>query len=162
MQNIRRILVPIDFSACSRAAIDYAAFLARSFEASIDLLHVREPPPLFSPEMVMLMPGDRPGTLTEFAASPGGTECKSLLAELELLRIPVRGRLESGPIAETVVEVADDYDLIVMGTHGRTGLTRLVLGSVAEQVVRHARCPVLTVRAPSPAARRVVESEVRS
>jgi nucleotide-binding universal stress UspA family protein len=107
----------------------------------------------------------RKRTLVELMRTEGGRKLEMLLKRLEERGLrEVRGRLEAGPARQAIVEsaAAGGYDLIVIGTHGRTGLAHVVLGSVAEWVVRHAPVPVLTVRsgmapiqaahAPPPAA----------
>ena len=139
----RLILCPTDFSPPATAAFKLACELARDHQARVTLLHV--PHPLQSYDQ--LAESRRPGFRDE------------LRAELNRLRPPDSGVavtyliLEGDP-AEVIVDVAREHgcDLIVMGTHGRGGLGRLVLGSVAEQVIRHAPCPVLTVKGPRPAA----------
>lgn len=148
MRVPNRILVPVDFSDCSRAAVEYAATLAKRLGAEVDVMHVLETPHYVASQVMVHL------SLDEFERSQAGTAMKELLSTLEergLLR--VRGRLESGEACSSILQVAEKepYDLIVMGTHGRTGLSHLLMGSVAEKVVRQARCPVLTVRSP-PAA----------
>lgn len=154
MFNLSRILVPVDFSACSRAALDYAAFVARKFSATIDVLHVWEPPrPLWWEGMYPVDVIGEQRTLVAFESSRAGREMKAFLAHLEEDEgLCTRGRLESGDPYRTILAVARDdrYDLIVMGTHGRTGMSHLILGSLAEAVVRRAPCPVVTVRSTDP------------
>jgi len=151
MFRVARILVPVDFSACSRAAMEFAAYFAGRFGASVDVLHVWEPPRYVIPEVTVEVPGEPKKTLLEFARSEAGKEMESFLEELQRSgTVKVRGRLESGDPTEVILELTDtdEYDLVVMGTHGRTGLSHLFLGSVAEKVVRRSRKPVLTIRHP--------------
>jgi len=148
--KLKRILVPVDFSACSREALRYAAFLASPFDASIDVLHVWEPLPYLAPETLIRV-GSTDQTLAQFARTEAARDMEQFLFELSKLGVEnARGRLETGHPARTILEVIakGDYDLVVMGTHGRTGLSRLVVGSVAEKVVRGAVRPVVTVRHP--------------
>lgn len=137
--QVRRILVPVDFSPCSRAALEYAEDLAESLGASVDLLHVWAGLYHHSLETE---------PLALFAHSELAREMEALLAELEQRGIDAHGRLEQGSPREAIVRAAGEgkYDLIIMGTHGRTGLAHLFLGSVAESVFRRAPCPVLTIR----------------
>jgi nucleotide-binding universal stress UspA family protein len=137
---VRRILVPVDFSPCSRAALNYAADLGGSLGASVDLLHV------WAGLYHHSLEGE---PLALFAHSELAQEMETLLAELERRGIDAHGRLAMGTPREAIVRAATDgkYDLIIMGTHGRTGLAHLFLGSVAESVFRRAPCPVLTIRA---------------
>jgi nucleotide-binding universal stress UspA family protein len=153
MIAIDRILVPVDFSACSQAACEHAAFFATRFGAAVDLLHVWDAPTPAGPAMTYLAMGAGGETDPELGAMVEEQARKALgqlVAAFEQRVRPVRGRLEMGVPAEVIVRVAAEgkYGLVVMGTHGRTGFSRLIMGSVAEKVVRGASCPVLTVRSP--------------
>ena len=148
MQPIKRILVPVDMSPCSQAALEYAVFLADRLEVEPPevivlhawLTHAWEPPPVG-------LPWVRPGH-AEMAAERA---VEMFVADVgPPASIPIRIHLEHGHAPEVIVDVAKGCDLIVMGTHGRTGLLHLLLGSVAEKIVRHAPCPVVTVHAPGP------------
>jgi nucleotide-binding universal stress UspA family protein len=150
MKNIRRILVPIDFSPASCAALDLAATLAKATDASVDVLHVWDPPGLM-PAGLLAVDHDGEGpplTVEELARDRAEVGLKDARAMLEQRHIPSHAHLGVGNPAQEIVEVADTqhFDLIVMGTRGRDGLAHLLLGSVAEKVVRHAHCPVITVR----------------
>lgn len=149
MPHVDKILVPVDFSVCSRAALEMAEVIAEKFGASVDVLHVWEPPRYVIPEVTVQLPGEPQQTLAQFARSAAGKEMEAFLVALEGKgQLRVRGRLESGDPTEVIIDLADreQYDLIVMGTHGRRGLSHVLLGSVAEKVVRRAACPVLTRR----------------
>src|SRR5262245_767713 len=142
MLPIHTILHPTDFSAPSGHALGFACALARDYGARLVVLHVTPLQPVFAGE------GMPPPDPEEIRAA--GDE------QLRKLRLPaddVRAerRLESGAAAAEILRVAREInaDLIVMGTHGRTGLGRLLMGSVAEQVVRKAPCPVLTATVPA-------------
>ena len=154
--SIRKILVPVDFSEGAEPALTVAATMARSFGASIDLLHVWQPPPLI-PLPVVVVPssgGSTPVNLEELARTTAGAQMKQLVERLRAEGVAeVHSRVGIGAPAHEIVELAQlgHFDLIVMGTHGRTGIAHAVLGSVAEKVVRRAKCPVLTVRSSSPA-----------
>lgn len=148
MLKIKTILCPTDFSAEARSAFEVACALAREAHGRLVVLHVERPP-------VTTVGGTAgvPPLPTEY-------DREHLREELNALRPPtpdvrVEHRLEYGEPDYRIVEVAGELgaDLIVMGTHGRTGLRRLLMGSVAEHVVRKAPCPVLTMRTP-------VESEL--
>jgi universal stress protein A len=144
--NIRHILVPVDFSDDSQAVVDRAVELARVSRASLTLYHVHEPARAPS---------------GEYDASVDRLELARLEAEEEQLRkwaVSLRPRVDAGFLMqsgspwECIVHQAatSSADLIVMGTHGRSGVKRLFLGSVAERVVQHAPCSVMVVR-PGPA-----------
>jgi nucleotide-binding universal stress UspA family protein len=154
MGTIHRILVPVDFSEPSRRALDYAAELARPLGAAIEVLHVVEIP-AFVPSAGL--PEARASDLSLAALVRESAEklLAQFVGEAAERGIAVRAsRLELGspPQVITGIAVKEDYDLIVLGTHGRTGLTRALMGSVAERVVRHAPCPVLSVRPCAPPA----------
>jgi nucleotide-binding universal stress UspA family protein len=140
MLPLHTILHPTDFSEPSDFAFELACALARDYGARLLILHV-VPPPLFHGEVV-----DR-------RAETGFT--KGIRELLERRRptdatVPVEHVLDDGDPAGVTVHLAQERrcDLIVMGTHGRTGLGRLLMGSVAERVMRAAPCPVITVRTP--------------
>jgi nucleotide-binding universal stress UspA family protein len=142
MLAIRTILHPTDFSDRSEHAFHLACSLARDHGARVVLLHVVSLP-VAAYEGVVLPPPIEEAT----------EDAKRRLSQMKPAAIPVEHRVAEGDPAEMILRVAEEIhaDLIVMGTHGRTGLGRLLMGSVAEQVVRRAPCPVLTMKAPFPA-----------
>jgi len=149
MSTFNRILVPVDFSACSRAALDQAYSLAEQFGGTIDVLHVWNPP-LYIGADVGLSFGESGRTLWDYARAAAAKDMEQFLANFQRRgAVKITFRLEQGSPYERILSIANSgkFDLIVIGTHGRTGLSHLFLGSVAERVVRHSRCPVLTVRA---------------
>jgi nucleotide-binding universal stress UspA family protein len=150
--TISRILVPVDFSPHASRALQYATTLATQYGARIELLHVIEDPVTSGawssevyianmPELLASLTANATRRLEELKA----TLPASIVADTEVI---------VGHPAATIPEHAQDgrFDLIVMGTHGRSGLSHLVMGSVAERVVRRAQCPVLTVREGDPGA----------
>jgi nucleotide-binding universal stress UspA family protein len=149
MFTLRRILVPVDFSPCSKAAVSYACFLAERFDAAVDVLHVWQTPDYTSPEQLVQVPGETQHTLASLARRKAEVAMEGFLADLKT-PVKLASRFESGDAYSTILNFAVEgwYDLVVMGTHGRTGLSHLVMGSVAEKVARSAPCPVLSVRAP--------------
>lgn len=157
-EAITRILVPIDFSAHSDRALRYATTLADRFNATVEVLHVVEDPFVsgaWSPEAVA---PNIPELLADLVAAARGKLDDLRAAAIEKgvrLKTTVLTTVVSGRPADTIADYArtERFDLIVMGTHGRTGLTHALLGSVAERVVRTAPCPVMTVRDATPPAR---------
>jgi nucleotide-binding universal stress UspA family protein len=144
MLPVQTILHPTDFSEHSRPALELAFALARDYGARLVVLHAVAAPVVIYREAVV-------------APSPDELRAAAW-DQLEGLEVPGAGarverRLGDGDAPAEILRAAQQLkaDLIVMGTHGRTGLGRLLMGSVAEQVVRRAPCPVLTVRTP-PAA----------
>lgn len=143
--KLSRILVPIDFSDTSGAALDYATFLAKTFGATVELIHVLDPMLQVSGDS-MFAGAAPPETLAEQGRRIATDELQRLAERLERQGLTVRTSLETGAPWECVVRSGARADLIVMGTHGRTGLTRVLLGSVTDKVVQRSPVPVLTVR----------------
>ncbi len=161
-RNITRILVPTDFSEPSDAALAYGKSLAERLGASLHLLHVFEDPytmVTYAPEVYApIAPG-----LRDVAVRDAETQLANRLSAAERARFHGTTEIVTGLTAKEIVQYAKDHavDLIVMGTHGRRGIAHLMLGSVAEHVVRTAMCPVLTVRgALTAASNRVRDAEV--
>lgn len=148
MIDLHRILVPTDFSKSSRNALTYGAAFATRFGAELHLLHVVQDLALFIPEAVMLAPPMVPPVEQFVTAARAALD--RAVRELAAPDVRVIPQVAEGTPFEEIVRFAreKDIDLIVMGTHGHTGLAHLFLGSVAEKVVRRAPCPVLTVRHP--------------
>jgi universal stress protein A len=147
MNRTKNILVPIDFTPGSEKAVDLACLLARPLGAGLVLLHVYEPPDAAS----AIVPGadaDRDEAESRSFSDRGLTRMRDDLALRGFTDVVLR--TEPGAAEQVILDLAtaDEYALIVMGTHARTGLDRLVQGSVAERVVRSAKCPVLTVHLP--------------
>lgn len=133
----QRILCPIDFSVPGTAALDVASKLARQTQAKLYLVHVEENPAVVNPGLFGGLPPSSWRDSHELALTlPTATEVRF---EHDLLL---------GDPATEIVRFAEehDVDLIVMGTHGHSGVLRALLGSVAEHVVRHATVPVLTLK----------------
>ena len=145
--RLNKILVPVDFSDFSTKAVDYALAFAEQFEARIILLHVVEP--AVYPESTMLV-----ATALDDLNNDLRQVAQQKLSELRRERIGERAPSEllvrmGRAFSEIAAAAADlDVDLIILATHGYTGLKHVLLGSTAERVVRHAPCPVLTVRDP--------------
>jgi nucleotide-binding universal stress UspA family protein len=141
--RIRQILCPVDFSPFARRALDHAAVLARWYEAELTVLHVS---PLM-PTLFGMEPAVSAATLAPFDREALGRELVTFVGETMNATPRPQLLVRSGPAAATVLGYAAENgtDLIVLGTHGRTGFERFMLGSVTEKVVRKATCPVLTV-----------------
>lgn len=138
MGSIRRILCATDFSEIAAEAFRFAQRLATDQHAELILAHLFETPVRLSPDAQTL---------------PADPQVAAQLAALaRTATVPVVTALHAGNPGEGICWLAQqqECDLIVIGTHGRTGLVHLLLGSVSEHVMRHARCPVLTVRQRSP------------
>ena len=138
-----KILFPTDFSPASEDALRWATALARDSGATLSIVHVEEPPMAYGGgEMYIALDDEE---------TKG--QLRRMLGNVVPLDHNVRfeHKLLVGDPATAIVDAAaqENADLIVMGTHGRTGLSRLLMGSVAEAVVRRAKCPVLTVKHPA-------------
>jgi nucleotide-binding universal stress UspA family protein len=149
---LKQILVPVDFSNCSYAALRRAAELARSTGAKIDLLHVWEVTAQLPPDMIFDDHAPPGQILSHAILTHAQRHLDELVKQAKAEGTEIREtRLVRGATAHTIVEIAekDGYDLIAMGTHGRSGFERLLLGSITEKVVRRSTVPVLTVREAS-------------
>lgn len=147
MPTIKSILVPVDFSPNANAAVEYATFLANAFQAAITLHHVYQVPPLLNP----IVPGADNRADLEVARLSATRELERLCADVQARASgEVRIVAEPGIAADAILDRARSgaFDVIVMGTHGRTGLRRLLMGSVAEAVIRRADRPVVIVHIP--------------
>ena len=143
MIGLKRILVPTDFSETSAAALRYGVALARAFGSQIYLLHVPEHPGEAAET-------EYPLGLFETMQNAAHDRLGHLLNEGEMRELKPECAMRLGKPSEEIVRHASEHeiDLIVMGTHGREGIARAFMGSVAETVVRRAPCPVLTVHHP--------------
>ena len=148
--TVHHILVPIDFSPYAEQALDYAMALAQKLQARVTLLHVIQPPVVvnvegglwpsstFLADLEATIRGDLEGYLARVTAA-------GLTGEMVVIHgVPFQQILDTAK--------ARQVDLIILGTHGRTGLAHVLLGSVAEKVARLAPCPVLIARQPAPGA----------
>lgn len=143
MPTLRRILCPVDFSECSNHSLDFAAVVAREYSASITILHV-------VPPVISVIPAEAPFP-TAFEEAAASLERQRLhttaFVEERCPGLPVDSVVSEGRVADEIARCAATLraDLIVIGTHGRSGFNRLVLGSITETVIRQAPCAVITV-----------------
>ena len=147
---IRTILVPIDFSACSRAALDQAIDLARLVSARLVLLHSYWVSVSLTP--VSSLSWTIPPDFLEKMREGTGAELEQLTKRAAQMGVACESRVSAEPAVSCILELAKTLpaDLIVMGTHGHTGLKHIMLGSTAERIVRLAPCAVLTVKVKTP------------
>lgn len=141
--NAKKIIFPTDFSTTSDSALEEAASLARSRGDTLLIVHVQEPSDFYRGEFYYGLPEPDVESLIDMlhSISPKADEVRC------------EYRLLAGDPAAEIVRLArkEEADMIVMGTHGRSGVLRLLMGSIAEAVIRSAPCPVLTYKAPRPA-----------
>jgi len=143
MREYRTILVPYDFSGHARAALEAARDLAQRFDAALHLLHVIQPPMYAIPGVAEL-----PSTALVDLHDGIRASLEEIAGKVELPRRVEAHIVEAMNIASAINQYAEHIkaDLIVMGTHGRTGLAHAFMGSVTERTLRSAPCPVLTLR----------------
>jgi nucleotide-binding universal stress UspA family protein len=141
--SVRNVLFATDFSATSESALPYATAICRRFRSTLHLVHV------LSEASLLMMTGGvdyvSMGTIYEDAHNEAKDKLDQIAAHFET--IPHHNYVRHGAVWKKLAEIIEqnEIDLIVVGTHGRTGLGKLLLGSVAEDILRHASCPVLTV-----------------
>jgi nucleotide-binding universal stress UspA family protein len=144
MESIKKILCPTDFSESSAVGVEAAVDLASRLGASIELVHVIQPPIYVGWE-------DSPAGLAasaqvlEQAREHAQQQLDAMAKKYAARGVPVQSQLLEGSAHQEIAELSKQVDLVVMSTHGRTGLPHLFLGSVAERVVRTAHSPVMTV-----------------
>ncbi len=146
--GIRSILVPIDFSIHSKNALKYAVPMARRFGASVHLVYVVEPT-IYPADLgfgQVVLPG-----VEDELREKGGSELQSLIRKEIGGSVKASWSVRTGNPHQEILREADErkVDLIVVATHGHSGVEHMLFGSTADRVVRHAKCPVLTVR-PQP------------
>ena len=139
----KTILVPTDFGKGSDHAVHYATEMAKALGAELVIMHAYEIPMMGFPDGAFIATPELASRVADGALEG----LKHAVALTEGKGVPVRSLLKQGPTWRTIIETSDEVGagMIIMGTHGRHGLPRALLGSVAEKVVRAAHCPVLTV-----------------
>jgi nucleotide-binding universal stress UspA family protein len=149
--TLHKILAPVDFSPASPLSLSYAAELARGFGGTVHVIHAWEAPVYLRPDLTVWS-GEVSATLGDQIRHAAEQAMREFLTKMALDANPAfTSEIIQGTPYKTILTAAEQgkFDILVMGTHGRTGLSHALLGSVAEKVVRHAPCPVLTVRAPA-------------
>lgn len=142
-----RILVPVDFSDCAPYLLAEAVKLARPLGATLTLLHVVEPPDGLLPDTpIQPDPAAPTTTVSRFLVEAAERRMPEFTDFAEKAGVAAEPRIVLGRTGETIVDQTEGHDLVMMGTHGRRGVSRMVLGSVAEQVTRRSEIPVMTVR----------------
>ncbi len=154
MTSFERLLIPVDFSDCSKAALTHGLALAARLGAEVEILHAWHAPTNVAEHLAAPVEGESaPRSLAGVARTEARRQLDAFLAGTTMPPgVPVAVRVEFGRDAEVIVAAAARFDLVLMGTHGRTGPSRLILGSVAEKVARKSPCPVWTVHAEAPPA----------
>jgi len=145
--DIKEILVPVDFTETSDRALDYAVELAKKLGARVTVMHAYELPIYGFPDGALVATVEVATRISQ-AAQEGLT---AAVEKRKAAGVEMRAILRDGPPAEEIAAVAKDIEagLVVLGTHGRRGLRRAIMGSVAEEVIREVHVPVLTVHDPN-------------
>jgi nucleotide-binding universal stress UspA family protein len=152
LKPIRKILCPIDCSPGCGAAVDYALALAQQCGAEVHVLHVWQLNYHVRHDLSVWMEVHGQTPIAKVVEKEARDETDKFVASLPSeARARIKVHVVEGEPLRTVVDLAtrDGFDLIAMGTHGRSGIMHIAIGSVAEKVVRHSACPVLTVRLPA-------------
>jgi nucleotide-binding universal stress UspA family protein len=146
--TVQHVLVPLDFSTYAEQALDYAIALAKKLPARVTLLHVIQPPAVVNVEGG-IWPSSK---FVQDLEAEVMRDMKTYLTRVTAAGVKGEMRVVHGVPFHQIIETAQgqQVDIIVMRTHGRTGPSHVLLGSVAERVVRLAPCPVLVVRQPAP------------
>ncbi len=145
---IQHILVPVDYSSCSRAALHFAVDLAGKYQASLDIVHVWDRPSYVSDVIMTTSEAVSGKSLIAMIQENAQRDLDEFLKGVELgSGSAAKGRLISGDPASALLHELKQghHDLVIVGTHGRTGLSHVLLGSVAEKLARLSPVPVLTV-----------------
>lgn len=149
--GIRRIMIPVDYSENSKAALGYAAQFALGFGAELDIVHVWDRPTYLTDAVMVQRPGEAHKPIGELIRENAQHDMDEFLREVPLPGgLTTTSRLLAGePASALLAELKkDEHDLVILSTHGRTGLSHLLLGSIAEKLVRMSPVPVLTVPNP--------------
>ena len=155
MNPIKNVLCPIDCSQGSKVALEYGLFIAKHFGGHAHVLHVWHVSTHIRPDLSVWLETQGQQPVAKVVEAEARAETQRFLAEIGPEAAGVAVHVVEGEPWRVITDLAerDGFDLIVMGTHGRSGFAQLALGSVAERVVRHAPCPVLTVPHGKPATR---------
>src|SRR5690606_11256149 len=137
MTPVKRVLVPVDLDEGSRRSIEYALSIVEPSGGSVDVVYVWEPPKLVRPDLMVYLNADGQAmTLAEFTQNQARADLAKVVTEVAPDRANVSAQVVLGSPAQQILQLSKtgDHDLLVMGTRGRTGLSRALLGSVAEKV----------------------------
>jgi universal stress protein A len=146
--GIRRIMIPIDYSENSKSALAYGAEFALGFGAELDLVHVWDRPTYLTDAVMVQRPGEAHKPIGELIRENAEHDMQEFLSGITLpSELTVKSRLLAGePASALLAELKKgEHDLVILSTHGRTGLSHLLLGSIAEKLVRLSPVPILTV-----------------
>jgi nucleotide-binding universal stress UspA family protein len=163
MAEMKNILVPIDFSLGSRVALKQALTLAERFGARVEVIHIWEPSPVVTPNQLVWVGGDADSFWRQLSGDLRKRIDELIAEEAPKHKDQIAVHIEAGYVAHSILRHIEhgSYDLVVMGTHGRTGISHLLMGSVAERIVRLSPVPVMTVRVPKEQEKAAAEERRR-
>lgn len=141
MQDVRQIIVPVDFQQHTEELAEYALGLASKLEAKVVFCHVVENVVYYSDFIPTNYSMDREETFVH-----AQQKMSSLVQDSKNKWMQCSGQVGRGDVVESILEYSQESDLIVMGTHGARGIEKILLGSVAERIIKRAKCPVLIVK----------------
>lgn len=156
----KTLLVPHDFSACADSALRVALELAETHGSDLVILHVSDLPPNVAADARITPAGETTSVrVDEYVTRGASARLEAIAGTLRKGGVGVCTRAVIGDVADEILKAAEDHaaSAIVVGTHGRNGLAHLLLGSIAEKIVRRSRLPVVTVRTPAPEAQHTAE-----
>lgn len=150
MFQLQKILVPTDFSEGSRAAMTYACMLAKKMNGTLTVLYVLESPYHLTTDVILAGPENKNMSVLEYIRKDAEKQLSKFTAPFiqDYPALSITKEIEVGSSSEQILKLAQEkkIDLVVMSTHGRTGVAHAIMGSVAEKVVRQSTCPVLTIK----------------
>ena len=149
MKEIHKIIVPIDFLEHTDQLIEYAGYIAKKFDARLHIIHIVEPPSTYAGYEYPSL-----GSFSEEMIKLAQTMMQELIDRKQSKLAGCERKVIKGDIIDSIIQYTEDVkgDLIIIGTHGRTGLSKMWLGSVAERVIKRAPCPALTCNPYKPAS----------
>ena len=138
MEDFQKILIPTDGSEANNEAVEKGLSLARLMGAKATILFVVD-----TSSFIDIPPDELVTNITSLMEAQGNDIINEIIEEADEIGVESEKKVVTGHPAEEIIKESENYDILVIGTHGRSGLSRILLGSTAEKVVRHAKCPVL-------------------
>ena len=141
MEDFKKILIPTDGSEANNEAVEKGLSLARLMGARATILFVVD-----TSSFIDILPDELVTNITSIMEKQGNEYINEIIEEADELGVETEKKITTGHPAQEIINESENHDMIVIGTHGRSGLSRIFLGSTAEKVVRHAKCPVMLIK----------------
>lgn len=141
MEDFKKILIPTDGSEANNEAVEKGLSLARLMGARATILFVVD-----TSSFIDIPPDELVTNITSIMEKQGNEYINEIIEEADELGVETEKKITTGHPAQEIINESENHDMIVIGTHGRSGLSRIFLGSTAEKVVRHAKCPVMLIK----------------